>query len=63
MPPLTQSELDRVYGLPYMRYYHPVYESEGGVPAIKEVEFSITHNRGCFAPAISVLLPFTRDVL
>lgn len=48
MPPLTQSELDRVYGLPYMRYYHPVYESEGGVPAIKEVEFSITHNRGCF---------------
>ena len=31
-----------------MRYYHPIYESEGGVPAIKEVEFSITHNRGCF---------------
>ena len=48
MPPLTQKELDRVYGLPYMRYYHPIYESEGGVPAIREVEFSITHNRGCF---------------
>ena len=48
MPPLTQPELDRVYELPYMRYYHPIYESEGGVPAIKEVEFSITHNRGCF---------------
>lgn len=48
MPPLTQSELDRVYELPYMRYYHPVYESEGGVPAIREVEFSITQNRGCF---------------
>lgn len=45
---LTTEELDRVYELPYMRTYHPVYESEGGVPAIKEVEFSITHNRGCF---------------
>ncbi len=48
MPPLTTEELDAVYELPYERYYHPVYESLGGVPAIKEVEFSITHNRGCF---------------
>lgn len=47
-PPLTQKELDRVYALPYMRNYHPVYESEGGVPAIKEVKFSITSARGCF---------------
>lgn len=45
---LTSEELDRVYELPYMRYYHPSYEKLGGVPAIKEVEFSITHNRGCF---------------
>ncbi|MGN1081379.1 MAG: YgiQ family radical SAM protein, partial [Acutalibacteraceae bacterium] len=48
MPPLTCEELDRVYSLPYERYYHPSYEKEGGVPAIEEVEFSITHNRGCF---------------
>lgn len=48
MPPLTTEELDRVYSLPYERYYHPVYEDMGGVPAIAEVEFSITHNRGCF---------------
>ena len=48
MQPLTTSELDRVYSLPYERYYHPSYEAVGGVPAIKEVEFSITHNRGCF---------------
>ena len=50
-PPMTAlngEELDRIYELPYMRTYHPSYESEGGVPAIKEVEFSITHNRGCF---------------
>lgn len=48
MPPLTTKELDWVYSLPYMRAYHPSYESVGGVPGIQEVEFSITHNRGCF---------------
>lgn len=48
MPPLTREELDKVYGLDYMIDYHPIYKSEGGVPAIQEVKFSITHNRGCF---------------
>ncbi|MBQ7203760.1 MAG: YgiQ family radical SAM protein [Eubacterium sp.] len=48
MPPLTTEELDWVYSLPYMRTYHPSYEKLGGVPGIQEVEFSITHNRGCF---------------
>ncbi len=48
MVPLNQKELDAVYELPYMRTYHPCYEKMGGVPAIQEVEFSITHNRGCF---------------
>lgn len=48
MPPLTTEELDRVYELPFMRTYHPSYEPLGGVPGIEEVEFSITHNRGCF---------------
>lgn len=47
-PPLEREELDEVYGLPYMRTYHPVYEKDGGVPAIEEVKFSITANRGCF---------------
>ncbi|MBE6851130.1 MAG: YgiQ family radical SAM protein [Ruminococcus sp.] len=45
---LTQEEFDRTYELPYMRAYHPMYEKEGGVPSIQEVEFSITHNRGCY---------------
>ena len=45
---LTQEEMDVVYGLPYTRTYHPMYEKMGGVPAIEEVEFSIIHNRGCF---------------
>jgi uncharacterized radical SAM protein YgiQ len=34
--------------LPYVGTYHPSYENSGGVPAIKEVKFSITANRGCF---------------
>lgn len=48
MPPLETEELDRVYALPYMRAWHPMYDKDGGVPGIEEVEFSITHNRGCF---------------
>ncbi len=48
MPPLERDELDKVYALPFMRNYHPSYEKQGGVPAIKEVQFSLTHNRGCF---------------
>ena len=48
MPPLSQKEMDEVYGLPFMRDYHPSYEALGGVPGIEEVKFSIIHNRGCF---------------
>ena len=48
MQPLNTEQLDRVYSLPYERWYPPCYESAGGVPGIAEVEFSITHNRGCF---------------
>lgn len=46
--PLNTAELDQVAELPYVRTYHPMYESQGGVPAIEEVQFSVTHNRGCF---------------
>ena len=48
MPPLEREELDRVYALPFMRTWHPSYKEAGGVPGIEEVQFSITHNRGCF---------------
>lgn len=47
-PPLTMEEMDEVYSLPYMRTYHPSYEEQGGVPAISEIKFSLTSNRGCF---------------
>jgi uncharacterized radical SAM protein YgiQ len=46
--PLSTSEMDRVYSLDYERTYHPMYEKDGGVPAIEEVRFSITSHRGCF---------------
>ena len=46
--PLSQTEMDKVYSLPYMRTYHPSYEESGGVPAIKEVKFSLISNRGCY---------------
>ena len=47
-PPLEREELDLLYALPYMRDYHPQYGAAGGVPAIEEIKFSITANRGCF---------------
>lgn len=47
-PPLEREELDRIYSIPFKRDWHPMYEKDGGVPAIAEVKFSITHNRGCF---------------
>ena len=46
--PLSQTEMDAVYALPYMRTYHPSYEAAGGVPAIREIKFSLISNRGCF---------------
>ena len=46
--PLNTEELDDLYELKYEGTYHPMYEKQGGVPAIQEVKFSITANRGCF---------------
>jgi len=46
--PLEREELDEVYGLPYMKAYHPIYEKDGGIPAIEEVKFSLVSSRGCF---------------
>lgn len=45
---MRTSELDNVYTLPYERTFHPVYREAGGIPALTEVEFSITAQRGCF---------------
>ena len=56
--PLSTAEMDHVYALPYMRAYHPSYESAGGVPAIEEVKFSLTSNRGCFGGCSFCALTF-----
>ena len=61
--PLEKKELDAVYALPYMRAYHPSYEAEGGVPAIEEVENSITHNRGCFGGCNFCAIAFHQGTL
>ena len=56
--PLTTEEMDHVYALPYMRTYHPIYEGEGGVPAIREIKFSLISNRGCFGGCSFCALTF-----
>lgn len=56
--PLNRSELDSVYALNYERNYHPIYENQGGIPAIEEVKFSITSNRGCFGSCNFCALAF-----
>lgn len=56
--PLNQEEMDIVYNLPYTRTYHPMYEAKGGIPAIKEVSFSITSHRGCFGGCSFCALTF-----
>ncbi|PRR84603.1 YgiQ family radical SAM protein [Clostridium vincentii] len=56
--PLTNDEMDFTYDLPFMRTYHPIYEAKGGIPAIKEVKFSITSHRGCFGSCSFCALTF-----
>jgi uncharacterized radical SAM protein YgiQ len=43
--PLKRSEMDWVYALPFERTFHPSYKY---IPAIEEIQFSLTSNRGCF---------------
>ena len=54
--PLTQAEMDRVYGLPYTRRPHPMYTKP--IPALQEVEFSLTSCRGCFGACSFCALTF-----
>ena len=56
--PLTEVEMDDIYSLPYMRNYHPMYEKDGGIPALSEIKFSITSNRGCFGGCSFCALTF-----
>jgi uncharacterized radical SAM protein YgiQ len=50
--------MDDVYAYPYARTYHPMYEAAGGIPAIKEIKFSLVSNRGCFGGCSFCALTF-----
>ena len=56
--PLSQKEMDEVYSLPYMRAWHPLYDKEGGIPAFKEIKFSLCSSRGCFGGCSFCALTF-----
>ncbi len=56
--PLTTVEMDDIYALPYKGTYHPSYEKDGGVPAIREVQFSLVSSRGCFGGCSFCALTF-----
>lgn len=56
--PLSMQEMDDVYALPFMNNYHPSYKKIGGVPAISEIKFSLTSNRGCFGGCSFCALTF-----
>lgn len=56
--PLERERLDWVFNLGYMRRYHPIYEKDGGIPAIKEVKLSIISERGCFGNCSFCALAF-----
>ncbi len=47
-PPLEREELDDLYDLPFENEWHPSYDAQGGIPAFKEIKFSIVSSRGCF---------------
>lgn len=46
--PLTEKEMDELYSLPFTRQWHPMYDKDGGVPALQEVQYSLVSHRGCF---------------
>ena len=56
--PLSMSEMDAVYALPFARDAHPSYAQAGGVPALSEVRFSLTSNRGCMGDCSFCALNF-----
>jgi uncharacterized radical SAM protein YgiQ len=45
--PVSQEDMDRIYGLPYTRKPHPMYGNEP-IPAYEVVKDSVTIMRGCF---------------
>lgn len=51
--PLSTTEMDKIYELPFAKKWHPMYDKKAangkiGIPALSEVKFSLTSCRGCF---------------
>ncbi|AII61526.1 YgiQ family radical SAM protein [Dehalococcoides mccartyi] len=46
--PLTQKEMDGIYGLDFERTQHPYYQKQGAVKALETIRFSIQSHRGCY---------------
>lgn len=47
-PTFKESEIDRVYDLPYTRLPHPRYYGKEPIPAYEMIRHSINIHRGCF---------------
>jgi uncharacterized radical SAM protein YgiQ len=43
--PLSETQLDRIYALPFIKLPHPSYREK--IPAYGQIKFSITSHRGC----------------
>lgn len=56
--PLSTEELDDIYELPFENEWHPSYDGEGGIPAFREVKFSLVSSRGCFGGCSFCALTF-----
>ena len=61
--PLTTAEFDALYELPFTRRWHPMYDAPAengktGVPALSEVQFSLTSARGCFGACAFCAITF-----
>ncbi len=47
-PPMTETQIDTSFDLPYTRLPHPKYDKRGSMPAYEMIRFSINMHRGCF---------------
>ncbi|HUX97817.1 MAG TPA: YgiQ family radical SAM protein [Bacteroidales bacterium] len=46
--PMTESEADATYSLPFTYRPHPRYNKKGDIPAYEMIKFSVNIHRGCF---------------
>ncbi len=54
--PISRENMDRIYALPYARGPHHSYNEK--IPAMEEIQFSLTSSRGCFGACSFCALAF-----